>query len=144
MEIGILAVSVMSLPAGSQMKAFVAMFLTLRDGKIISQRNYDCYPPPQRKPNQFHADSQDANSTPSRGLSGMNLLIDLLSNNLPPWKHSNGDCLSVLNVMEYRNSAIGEIECCHSLLAAPANTYSDLHGRVVNAYAISFTSNHLT
>jgi ketosteroid isomerase-like protein len=43
--IGILAVSVMNLPAGSQMKAFVAMFLTFRDGKIISQRNYDCYPP---------------------------------------------------------------------------------------------------
>jgi ketosteroid isomerase-like protein len=42
--IGILAAPVMSLPAGSQMKAFVAMFLTFRDGKIISQRNYDCYP----------------------------------------------------------------------------------------------------
>jgi len=35
----------MNLPAGSEMKAFVAMFLTFRDGKIISQRNYDCYPP---------------------------------------------------------------------------------------------------
>jgi ketosteroid isomerase-like protein len=42
---GILAVSVMNLPAGSEMKAFVAMFLTFRDGKIASQRNYDCYPP---------------------------------------------------------------------------------------------------
>jgi ketosteroid isomerase-like protein len=42
---GILAAPVMSLPAGSEMKAFVAMFLTFRDGKIISQRNYDCYPP---------------------------------------------------------------------------------------------------
>jgi hypothetical protein len=42
---GTLAVSVMNLPAGSEMKAFVAMFLTFRDGKIISQRNYDCYPP---------------------------------------------------------------------------------------------------
>jgi len=35
----------MNLPAGSEMKAFVAMFLTFREGKIISQRNYDCYPP---------------------------------------------------------------------------------------------------
>jgi ketosteroid isomerase-like protein len=42
---GVLAVPVMTLAAGSQMKAFVAMFLTFRDGKIISQRNYDCYPP---------------------------------------------------------------------------------------------------
>ena len=43
--VGTLAVPVMNLPAGSEMKAFVAMFLTFRDGKIISQRNYDCYPP---------------------------------------------------------------------------------------------------
>jgi ketosteroid isomerase-like protein len=42
---GILAVPVMNLPAGSEMKAFVAMFLSFRDGKIASQRNYDCYPP---------------------------------------------------------------------------------------------------
>lgn len=43
--VGILAIPVLNLPAGSEMKAFVAMFLTFRDGKIISQRNYDCYPP---------------------------------------------------------------------------------------------------
>jgi ketosteroid isomerase-like protein len=42
---GILAVPVMNLAAGSEMKAFAAMFLTFRDGKIVSQRNYDCYPP---------------------------------------------------------------------------------------------------
>jgi ketosteroid isomerase-like protein len=42
---GVLAVPVMGLAAGSEMKAFVAMFLTFRDGKIVSQRNYDCYPP---------------------------------------------------------------------------------------------------
>ena len=42
---GVLAIPVMNLPAGSTMKAFVAMFLTFRDGKIASQRNYDCYPP---------------------------------------------------------------------------------------------------
>jgi ketosteroid isomerase-like protein len=44
---GVLAVPVaaMNLRAGHEMKAFVAMFLTFRDGKIVSQRNYDCYPP---------------------------------------------------------------------------------------------------
>jgi ketosteroid isomerase-like protein len=42
---GVLAIPVMNLVAGSEMKAFVAMFLTFRDGKITSQRNYDCYPP---------------------------------------------------------------------------------------------------
>jgi ketosteroid isomerase-like protein len=42
---GVLAVPVMNLPAGSEMKAFVAMFLRFRDGKIVEQRNYDCYPP---------------------------------------------------------------------------------------------------
>ena len=47
---GILAVPVMNLPAGSEMKAFVAMFLTFREGKIVSQRNYDCYPPFESQP----------------------------------------------------------------------------------------------
>jgi ketosteroid isomerase-like protein len=42
---GVLAIPVMSLPAGSEMKAYVAMFLTFRDGRIREQRNYDCYPP---------------------------------------------------------------------------------------------------
>ena len=46
---GVLAVPVasaaMNLAAGHEMKAFVAMFLTIRDGKIVSHRNYDCYPP---------------------------------------------------------------------------------------------------
>jgi hypothetical protein len=26
-------------------EAFVAMFLAFRDGKIVSQQDYDCYPP---------------------------------------------------------------------------------------------------
>ena len=42
---GVLAVAVMNLPPGSKMQAFVAMFLRFRDGKIVEQRNYDCYPP---------------------------------------------------------------------------------------------------
>lgn len=42
---GVLAIPVMNLPAGYEMKAYVAMFLTFREGKIVSQRNYDCYPP---------------------------------------------------------------------------------------------------
>lgn len=42
---GVLAVSMGALSAGTAIKASVAMFLTFRDGKIVSQRNYDCYPP---------------------------------------------------------------------------------------------------
>jgi ketosteroid isomerase-like protein len=44
---GVLAapVAAMNLPAGHEMKAYVAMFLTFCEGKIVSQRNYDCYPP---------------------------------------------------------------------------------------------------
>jgi ketosteroid isomerase-like protein len=42
---GKMAIPFRELPAGYEMKAFVAMFLTFRNGKIVSQRNYDCYPP---------------------------------------------------------------------------------------------------
>ena len=42
---GVLATEVMNLRTGSEVKAYVAMFLTFRDGKIVEQRNYDCYPP---------------------------------------------------------------------------------------------------
>jgi ketosteroid isomerase-like protein len=44
---GILAlpIAATNLQAGHEMRAFVAMFLTFRNGKIVSQRNYDCYPP---------------------------------------------------------------------------------------------------
>lgn len=34
-----------TLAAGGVMRAYLAMFLTWRDGKIVSQRNYDCFEP---------------------------------------------------------------------------------------------------
>jgi ketosteroid isomerase-like protein len=40
---GTLAVPFGSLPVGSQMKAFFAVFLEFREGKIIKHRNYDCF-----------------------------------------------------------------------------------------------------
>jgi ketosteroid isomerase-like protein len=43
--VGVLAIPMMGLKPGSEMKAFIGMFLTFRDGRIASQRNYDCYPP---------------------------------------------------------------------------------------------------
>jgi len=41
----VLAVPLATLPAGSQMRAHFAMFLDFEDGKITSQRNYDCFDP---------------------------------------------------------------------------------------------------
>lgn len=41
--VGTLAVPYRSIPAGGQMKAFFAVFLEFREGKIIRQRNYDCF-----------------------------------------------------------------------------------------------------
>jgi ketosteroid isomerase-like protein len=41
--VGILAVPFGTLPAGGQMKARFAAFLEFREGKIVAQRNYDCY-----------------------------------------------------------------------------------------------------
>jgi ketosteroid isomerase-like protein len=40
-----LNVPVGSLPAGGEMRAHFAVFLDFRDGKIVSQRNYDCFQP---------------------------------------------------------------------------------------------------
>jgi|SRR5579863_6416074 ketosteroid isomerase-like protein len=40
---GVLAVEFGSLSAGSKMRAHCAMFFEFRDGKIASQRNYDCF-----------------------------------------------------------------------------------------------------
>lgn len=42
---GTLALGFGSLAAGSQMRAHSAMFFQFRDGKIVSQRNYDCFEP---------------------------------------------------------------------------------------------------
>jgi ketosteroid isomerase-like protein len=42
---GQLAVAFGNLPAGSEMRAHSAMFLDFVDGKIIAQRNYDCFDP---------------------------------------------------------------------------------------------------
>ena len=42
---GILAVPFQSKPAGAPMRARFAAFLQFKDGKIVAQRNYDCYDP---------------------------------------------------------------------------------------------------
>jgi ketosteroid isomerase-like protein len=42
---GTLAVPLQTIPAGGQMRAHFATFLQYRDGKIVSQCNYDCYEP---------------------------------------------------------------------------------------------------
>lgn len=42
---GTLAMPLSSLAAGSQMRAYSAMFFQFNDGKIVSQRNYDCFEP---------------------------------------------------------------------------------------------------
>jgi ketosteroid isomerase-like protein len=41
--VGTLAVPFGSIPIGGQMKAFFAVFLEFHEGKIIRQRNYDCF-----------------------------------------------------------------------------------------------------
>ena len=42
---GTLAMAFGSLTIGSQMRADCAMFFVFKDGKIVSQRNYDCFHP---------------------------------------------------------------------------------------------------
>jgi ketosteroid isomerase-like protein len=43
--IGTLAVPFGNTPAGGQIRARFAIFLTFRDGKIVRQHNYDCFDP---------------------------------------------------------------------------------------------------
>lgn len=43
--VGTLAVPFGNIPAGGQMRARFAIFLTFRDGKIVRQHNYDCFDP---------------------------------------------------------------------------------------------------
>ena len=38
-----LATPLATLPAGAAMKAYFAMFFEIEDGKIVVQRNYDCF-----------------------------------------------------------------------------------------------------
>lgn len=40
-----LAIRAPALPADGQMRAHFAVFLEFRDGKIVAQRNYDCFDP---------------------------------------------------------------------------------------------------
>jgi ketosteroid isomerase-like protein len=42
---GTLAVPVASLPAGAEMRGRFACFLEFRAGRIVAQRNYDCFEP---------------------------------------------------------------------------------------------------
>jgi ketosteroid isomerase-like protein len=42
---GTLAVPLGNIPAGGQLRARFAIFLTYRDGKIVRQHNYDCFDP---------------------------------------------------------------------------------------------------
>jgi ketosteroid isomerase-like protein len=43
--VGTLSVAIGSVPAGGELRANVGLFLEFRDGRIASQRNYDCYEP---------------------------------------------------------------------------------------------------
>ncbi|MFO0578730.1 MAG: nuclear transport factor 2 family protein [Polyangia bacterium] len=42
---GTLALPFGALPVGGTMRARIGVFLTFRDGLIVSQRNYDCFDP---------------------------------------------------------------------------------------------------
>ncbi|MBF6174211.1 nuclear transport factor 2 family protein [Nocardia blacklockiae] len=44
---GTLAVPLGPLPAGTVLSAEIAVFLVVRDGRIVEQRNYDCYRSPE-------------------------------------------------------------------------------------------------
>jgi ketosteroid isomerase-like protein len=42
---GTLAIPLGAIPIGGEMKAYFAQFYEFKDGKIIKQRNYDCFEP---------------------------------------------------------------------------------------------------
>jgi ketosteroid isomerase-like protein len=42
---GTLAIPLGALPAGGEMQSHSAMFLEFLDGRIVAQRNYDCFDP---------------------------------------------------------------------------------------------------
>jgi hypothetical protein len=42
---GVLATAFPGLPAGAALQAEVAQFLTVRDGLLLRQETFDCYPP---------------------------------------------------------------------------------------------------
>ena len=44
--VGITAVELGALPKGTRLSARICVILTVRDGRIVAQRNYDCYWPP--------------------------------------------------------------------------------------------------
>jgi len=43
--IGTLAIPLGNIPVGGEMKAYFAQFFEFKDGKILKQRNYDCFEP---------------------------------------------------------------------------------------------------
>lgn len=43
--VGVLAVPFGSIPAGGELTAHFGVFFQLRDGRIVSQHNYDCFDP---------------------------------------------------------------------------------------------------
>ena len=43
--LGVTAMPIQNLPPGSEMKDHAAIFLQFRDGRIASQRHYDCFEP---------------------------------------------------------------------------------------------------
>ncbi|MGW5875708.1 nuclear transport factor 2 family protein [Nocardiopsis terrae] len=54
---GVLAVPLGELVAGQVLRAHVAAFMEFRDGRIIAQRNYDCYERPGSAPSEAGGDA---------------------------------------------------------------------------------------
>jgi ketosteroid isomerase-like protein len=43
--LGVTAIPIQDLPAGSEMRDHVAIFLEFREGRIARQKHYDCFEP---------------------------------------------------------------------------------------------------